>query len=156
MTRYIEAFSWTGSIGKFLATAIPEAPLLNVCSGREPFGEVSCDRFEPADVRADWTMLPFADSSFAAVFADPPWDATYKKDSALFIREALRIAPVCYLMGPWVYGAQWAALDRIWVRQLPGINTPIVIGRYCRVGAIPPVGVRFAAPSRRAGRAAAR
>lgn len=132
MTRYVEAFSWTATIARFLELHVPERPLLNVCSGRERFGDVTADLFEPADVRASWTSLPFADNAFAAVFADPPWDAEYKKDVAAFVREALRVAPVAYLMAPWIYGGRCALLSRVWVRQMPGVNRAVCLSRYER------------------------
>jgi hypothetical protein len=138
VTRYIEAFSWTGTIQRFLEAEIPERPLLNVCAGRTRWGDITLDRYEPAMVNGDWTCLPFANDSFGAVFADPPWDAPYKKQIAAFMREALRVAPVAYLMAPWIYGARWANLTRTWVRQLPGVNTPILLTRYRRIVA-PPV-----------------
>ena len=132
MTRYVESFSWTGTIEKFLAVNVPEKPLLNVCSGKEKFGDVTCDLYEPSDIKADWKKIPVADNSFAAVFADPPWNAGYKKDVAEFVMEALRIAPVAYLMAPWMYGSAKANLSRVWVRQFPGVNVPILITRYTR------------------------
>ena|SRR6266571_2983749 len=133
MTRYVPAFTWTKSIDRFLVEKITETPLLNVCSGRSRWGAITLDRYEPADVRAAWLALPFAANSFAAVFADPPWDAPYKKEVATFIREALRVAPVAYLMAPWIYGAAWAPLTEIWCRQMPGINTPVLLTRYERL-----------------------
>jgi hypothetical protein len=132
MTRYVEAFSWTGTIDRFLAENVTERPLLNVCSGKEPFGDVTMDKYEPADVKGDWKVLPFEDDSFAAVFADPPWNAGYKKDVADFVKEALRVAPVAYLMAPWLYGSAKAKLSRVWVRQFPGVNVPILLTRYER------------------------
>ena len=107
MTRYIEAFSWHGGIQRFLETVVTEGPLLNVCAGRSRWGAVTLDRYtppapaqialsEPASVRGTWTALPFAADSFGAVFADPPWDATYKPEVAAFVREALRVAPVAW------------------------------------------------------------
>src|SRR5690348_2141734 len=116
MTRYIEAFSWTGKIADFLKECVIESPLLNVCSGREPFGDVTADLYEPSDIRTDWTSLPFADNSFGAVFADPPWNAGYKSDASKFMKEALRIAPVAYLMSPWMVGASYAKFSKVWVR----------------------------------------
>lgn len=132
MTRYVEAFSWTGPIADFLVEHVSERPLLNVCSGRESFGDVTVDLYEPANVRASWTSLPFQDDSFEAVFADPPWNAGYKQDVRDFMREALRIAPVAYLMAPWTYGASWAQLTRVWVRQMPGVNNTVSLTRYER------------------------
>ena len=141
MTRYVEAFTWTGTIQKFLDEVVTERPLLNVCAGKTRWGDaVTMDRYEPADVHGTWTRLPFADNSFGAVFADPPWDAEYKTDVALFVREAVRLAPVAYLMAPWTYGASWLNLTRIWVRQMPGVNRTVSLTRYERRGDIPPPG----------------
>lgn len=132
MTRYIEAFTWTKTIQEFLDIVVKERPLLNVCSGKTAWGDVTMDLYEPADVKGDWKSLPFTDNSFGAVFADPPWDAEYKKDVAQFIREAMRVAPVCYLMAPWIYGGKLFPLTQCWIRQLPGVNRTISLSRYRR------------------------
>jgi hypothetical protein len=89
---------------------------------------------EPADVKADWRDLPFSDDSYGAVFADPPWNSGYKADVALFVREAMRVAPVAYLMAPWLYGGAAAPLSRVWVRQMPGVHAPVLLTRYERPG----------------------
>lgn len=132
MTRYVEAFTWTRSIDQFLREQVPEHPLLNVCAGRTQWGDVTLDRYEPAEVQGSWDALPFGDDSFAAVFADPPWNAGLKRDVAAFMREALRVAPVAYLMAPWIYGAAWAELTACWIRQMPGVNQTVSLTRYAR------------------------
>jgi len=132
MTRYIEAFSWTDSIDDFIRCNVVERPLLNVCSGRNPFGSVTMDKYEPADVQGEWSNLPFAGDSFAAVFADPPWNSSYKEQVSLFVNEALRVAPVAYMMAPWLFGSSRAYLAKVWVRHFPGVNTPILLTRYER------------------------
>jgi hypothetical protein len=132
VTRYIEAFSWTDTIQRFLNDVIVEKPLLNVCSGKTKWGDITMDLYEPANVKGSWLLLPFADNSFGAVFCDPPWNGAYKKDVAMFMREAMRIAPVAYLMAPWIYGGKTFPLTKCWVRQLPGVNNAIVLGRYER------------------------
>jgi hypothetical protein len=132
VTRYREAFAWTGSVDAFVRWTVTETPLLNVCSGRGTFGDVTLDLHEPADVVGSWTELPFERDSFGAVFADPPWDSGHKSEVAAFMREALRVAPVAYLMAPWLYGAAWADLTAVWYRQFPGIHQPILLSRYER------------------------
>jgi hypothetical protein len=132
VTRYIEAFSWAGTIQRFLDEVVAEKPLLNVCSGKTPWGDVTLDFYEPANVKGSWAELPFASDSFGAVFADPPWNAGYKADVSKFVNEALRIAPVAYLMAPWIYGGRKANLTATWVRQFPGVNTAVLLTRYQR------------------------
>lgn len=134
VTRYVEAFSWDGRVGAFLDTFVREAPVLHVCSGRSTWGDVTVDLYEPADVKADWRDLPFPDDSFGAVFADPPWNSGYKADVSAFVHEAMRIAPVAYLMAPWLYGGSAAPLSRVWVRQMPGVHSPVLITRHERPG----------------------
>jgi len=138
MTRYIKAFSWPKDIERFLKESIRERPLLNVCCGESLFGDVRMDKyndyslFAPPDVIGDMEELPFENDSFGAVFSDPPWYANYKQKSANFIKDALRVAPVVYLMSPWIYGSSNAKLTDCWVRQHPGINNAIVLARYER------------------------
>jgi hypothetical protein len=132
MTRYREAFSWSDTVAEFVKWHVSERPLLNVCSGRTPWGDVTLDLYEPADVQSDWTTLPYPDDSFAAVFADPPWDSSHKPAVAAYMREALRVAPVAYLMAPWLYGASWAPVSRVWYREFPGVHSPVLLSRYER------------------------
>jgi hypothetical protein len=132
MTRYVEAFTWTRTIDQFLREQVPERPLLNVCAGRTQWGDVTLDRYEPSDVRGNWNALPFGNDTFAAVFADPPWNAGLKTDVAAFVREALRLAPVAYLMAPWIYGGAKAQLTATWIRQMPGVNQIVALTRYQR------------------------
>lgn len=132
MTRYREAFTWTDSIDAFVKWHVPERPLLNVCAGRSDWGDITLDKYEAADVQADWTGLPFERDSFGAVFADPPWDSGHKEEVADYVREALRVAPVAYLMAPWLYCAAWAQITRVWYREFPGVHTPVLLSRYER------------------------
>ena len=74
MTRYIEAFSWTDSIDRFVREVVVERPILNVCAGTVDFGDMKADLYQPSDVRADMVSLPFGDDTFGCVFSDPPWD----------------------------------------------------------------------------------
>ena len=133
--KYVPAFSWHKSIGSFLEEIISEAPLLHVCSGRSDFGDVKVDRFiRPASpgVVADWNSLPFGNDSFSAVFADPPWNLGYMARCGDFCKEALRVAPIAYIMSPWLWVNEMARRTQIWVREFPGINVPILIVRYER------------------------
>lgn len=66
------------------------------------------------------------------MFSDPPWFAEEKAQCAAFMQEALRIAPVVYLMAPWLYGSSTAELTRVWVRHMPGVHAPVMVSRYER------------------------
>jgi hypothetical protein len=107
-----------------------------VCSGPvSDFGDIRVDRYIhplPPGVIADWTALPFGNNSFAAVFGDPPWNMAHMKSCADFCKEALRVAPVAYVMSPWLWVKENILRSSIWVREFPGINVPILIVRYER------------------------
>ena len=64
MTRYVEALTWTGTIMRFLEEQVRERPLLNACSGMTAWGDVTLDRFCPADISGDRGYLPFAGDKF--------------------------------------------------------------------------------------------
>ncbi len=134
--KYIQAFSWHKHIEHFLKTIVRETPLLNVCSGPiTKFGDVRVDQHVlpmPPGVIADWISLPFKDDCFGAVFADPPWNMAYMKPCADFCKEALRVAPIAYVMSPWLWVDSTAKRTQIWVREFPGVNVPILIVRYER------------------------
>jgi hypothetical protein len=141
MSRYIPAFSWPHSIERFLKEIITEKPILNVCSGDSYFGDAQLERYYfPKDwyltngmkVKGDARALPFKDDSFGAIFSDPPWNAGWKVTCGVFCNEALRVAPVLYLMSPWVWGTKRAPMTDAWVRDMRGINIPILITRYAR------------------------
>ena len=54
------------------------------------------------------------------------------KPCADFCKEALRVAPVAYVMSPWLWVKDGILRSKIWVREFPGINVPILIVRYQR------------------------
>ena len=132
MTKYIEGFSWTSTIERFLCEIIEERPLLHVCSGKSDFGDVTVDKYTKAEYNADMIDLPFVNDSFACVFCDPPWNNGMKKEVAKGMKEFIRVAPVVYLMSPLVWGSSKASMVKCWVRYFPGVNQAVVISKYIR------------------------
>lgn len=137
VTKYHPVFRWTAGVDDFVRFVVKERPILNVCSGQSAWGDVTLDKYEPADVAGEWTALPFEADSFGAVFADPPWNVGYKAEVRDYMREALRVAPVAYLMAPWLYGATWAPVTHVWYRWTAGVNSPVLISRYERSRQLP-------------------
>lgn len=114
---------------------IPERPLLHVCCNRDHFADINVD-IDPdvqpdvvADV-LDW--LPFDDDSFEAAFADFPWVESWRWNHKKAIREMLRVAPVAYVISPFLYGWKGCKPTNIMVSWRPGINHPILFVRYER------------------------
>jgi len=76
--------------------------------------------------------LPFEDDSFAATFADFPWVKDWMKNTSSALIEMLRVAPVAYIICPWLVGASYAHPESIFVSWRPGINHPILFVKYVR------------------------
>jgi hypothetical protein len=114
---------------------ITEEPLLHLFCNEDHFGTVNVDidpDFNP-DVVADVLQgLPFDDNEFAACFADFPWVNNWMKNTSIAIKEMLRVAPVAYVMSPWLYGASWCTPTEIKVSWRPGVNKPILFVKYVR------------------------
>ena len=122
-------------IGGKIEHTIPEKPLLHVCCNRDHFGDVNVDidpNVEP-DIVADVLQgLPFEDNEFAASFADFPWVESWRWNHKPAIRELLRVAPVAYVISPFLYGWKGCIPTSIMVSRRPGINHPILFVRYVR------------------------
>ena len=131
-----ELVSNTGFVeGGKIEHSISEKPLLHVCCNEDKFGCVNVDSdpsFNP-DIVADLLEgLPFEDDSFAASFADFPWVKNWMQNTSTALKEMLRVAPVAYVICPWVYGAKWCYPESIKVSWRPGVNPPILFIKYVR------------------------
>ena len=122
-------------IGGKIEHTITERPLLHVCCNRDHFAEVNVDidpNVEP-DVVADVLHgLPFNDNEFAAAFADFPWVESWRWHHKRAIRELLRVAPVAYVISPFLYGWKGCRPEDIMVSWRPGINHPVLFVKYVR------------------------
>ena len=95
-------------------------------------GDVTMDAYVWADVRGDIRKMPFKNDSFAACFADYPWKGNWRKNLALAIREMLRVAPIAYIMGPYLYGGSICRPTDIQIQWQPGVNPGLLFVRYER------------------------
>ncbi len=114
--------------------SIPEKPLLHVCVGNHHFGDVTLDSditVKPM-ILGDVRGLPFKDNSFAATYMDCPWTASWKKNVSDAMKELLRVAPIVYVLSPWIYGSHICNIDEIYVAWQPGVNQTLTFVRYGR------------------------
>lgn len=115
--------------------SICERPLLHACCNEDHFGDVNIDfRAEvKPDIVCDITkVLPFKDNEFASVFMDVPWINAWKWNLGKAIKESLRVAPIVYVISPWLYGWRGCYPESIEVSWRPGINNPILFVKYVR------------------------
>ena len=134
MTKWLVANPVSVQGGKIEHT-IPERPLLHCCCGEDEFGDVRVDiRSEVnPDVVCDVTKeLPFHNGKFAAAFADLPWIEAWRWLAARAIKQMLRVAPIVYIICPWLYGARTCYPESINISWRPGINHPILFVKYIR------------------------
>ena len=144
MTTWLEGTPYPDSLvanptGAKIEHGIPEHPLLHVCCNTDHFGDVNVDADPGAnpDVLADVLEgLPFPDDSFAACFADLPWVKDWMHNTSVALKEMLRVAPVVYLMCPWVVGGSYCRPESIHVCWKPGIHYPILFIKYVRAGGV--------------------
>ena len=118
---------------------ISERPLLHIGCNKDHFGtlNIDADPQHKPDLVCDFLTdhkLFFRDDEFAACFWDFPWVGNWKQNSSFAIKAMLRVAPVAYVMSPWLYGASWCKPTDIKVSWRPGVNKPILFVRYERNG----------------------
>ncbi len=134
MTKWLIANTDT-VMGGPIEHLISERPLLHACCNKDHFGDVNID-IRP-EVKPDYVCdvtkeLPFKDNEFAAAFADLPWIEKFRWDAARAIKQMLRVAPIVYIISPWLYGARTCYPETIEVSWRPGINHPILFVKYIR------------------------
>ena len=134
MTKWLIANTVNVKGGK-IEHQIPEKPLLHACCGDDHFGDVNIDI--RSEVKPDFVCdvtkeLPFKENEFAAAFADFPWIEKWRWNAARAIKEMLRVAPIVYIISPWLYGAKTCYPDTINVSWRPGINHPILFVKYIK------------------------
>jgi len=114
---------------------IQERPLLHACCNEDHFGDVNID-IRP-EVKPDYVCdvtkeLPFKNDEFSAAFMDCSWKENWRWDCARAIKQLLRVAPIVYVISPWLYGARTCYPETIEVSWRPGINHPILFVKYIR------------------------
>jgi len=120
---------------KRIEDEITEFPLLHACCGKQNgFGTITLD-IDPdmhPTVIGDVRNLPFKSDSFAAAFMDCPWTAGWKKNISLTIKELLRVAPIVYVLSPWIYGSSICKITEIKIAWQPGVNQTLCFCKYER------------------------
>ena len=114
---------------------IVEENLLHIGCNKDKFGTVNVDadpQHNPDYVVNILEGLPFKNDEFDACFMDFPWVGHWMQNTSIAIKEMLRVAPVAYVMSPWLYGASWCKPTDIKVSWRPGVNKPILFVRYVR------------------------
>lgn len=114
---------------------IKERPLLHACCADDHFADVNID-IRP-EVKPDFVCdvtkkLPFKENEFAAAFADVPWVVSWRWNVARAIKQLLKVAPIVYIISPWLYGAKTCYPETINVSWRPGINHPILFVKYIK------------------------
>lgn len=134
MTKWLIA-NTDAVMGGPIEHLIPERPLLHCCCAEDHFGTVNVDirpEVNPDCVCDVTKELPFKDDEFAAVFADFPWIEKFRWHAARAMKHMLRVAPIVYIISPWLYGARTCYPESIQVSWRPGINHPILFVKYIR------------------------
>ncbi len=134
MTKWLTSEA-VNVLGGKIEHQIKERSLLHVCCAEDHFGTVNVD-IRP-EVKPDLVLdatkpLPFDYNGFASAFADLPWITKFRWDAARIIKNLLQVAPIVYIISPWLYGAKTCYPESIKVSWRPGINAPILFVKYIR------------------------
>jgi len=143
--RWRPAWKWPPETERFVAEILADCPrpILHVCAGSSPLGDVKADMFHPAaDVRADMYRLPFRDGSFGTVVADPPFplDGVSLPQRLAQFQEMGRVARrggVVLLHAPWLPSPTWGDLEGFWFRETSGHAfpmAPVIMSKWRVVG----------------------
>lgn len=111
---------------------------LHVCSGNSDVGDITvdADRDRDPDIQADMFDLPFQESTFDTVIADPPWHAIQKvgEKHQVFFELVRRVKPNGIIL--WnaltLPSSDQTELEKLWVRQDYEEGKASLIAKYRR------------------------
>lgn len=115
-----------------------EGRTLHVCCGESDLGDVTvdADSDRDPDVQADMMQLPFRESTFDTVIADPPWKTIHALGDKhkLFFELVLRTKPNGVIL--WnaytLPQSDQTKLEDVWVRQDFPEGKASIIAKYRR------------------------
>lgn len=130
--KWRPAWKWPKETATFIAGLLETAPkpVLHVCSGSSPLGDVRADMFHPgATVKADMYRLPFRTGAFGSALMDPPYplDGTSLPQRLAQFQELGRVVRkggLVMLHAPWLPSPTWADCEAVWFRETSGHAFP--------------------------------
>jgi len=116
--KFTKAWAWPAEVEEFLQ-ARAKGFVIHVCNGSSHLGDLTLDKFMPADVIGDMYSLPIKTAMADTVICDPPWGIPrHKRHKLLFeLRRILKLGGCLLFNAPWLPRVPGLKLDEIWVSE---------------------------------------
>lgn len=116
--KFLKAWAWPAEVEDFLK-ARAEGFTVHVCNGSSQLGDLTIDKYMPADIIGDMYCLPIKTGVADTVICDPPWGIPrHIRHKLLFeLRRVLKLGGSLLLNAPWLPRVPGLELKDIWVSE---------------------------------------
>lgn len=116
--KFLKAWAWPAEVEEFLK-ARASGFTVHICNGSSHLGDLTIDKYMPADVAGDMYSLPIKTAIADTVICDPPWGIPrHKRHLLLFeLRRVLKLGGCLLFNAPWMPRVPGLQLEEIWVSE---------------------------------------
>lgn len=116
--KFIKSWAWPGEVEEFLKEHC-KGFTVHICNGSSQLGDLTLDRYMPADIIGDMYNLPLKTSIADTIICDPPWGIPrHTRHKLLFeLRRVLKSGGSLLFNAPWLPRAPGLQLKEIWVSE---------------------------------------
>ena len=114
----MKAWAWPAEVEDFLA-ARSRGFTIHICNGTSKLGDLTIDKYMPADIIGDMYRLPIKTGAADTVICDPPWGIPrHLRHKLLFeLRRVLKLGGSLLFNCPWMPRVPGLRLKEIWVSE---------------------------------------
>lgn len=116
--KFVKAWAWPGEVEDFLRERAIGFTI-HVCNGSSRLGDLTIDKFMPADIIGDMYNLPVKTAMANTIICDPPWGIPrHKRHKPIFeLRRILKLGGSLLFNAPWMPRVPGLQLNEIWVSE---------------------------------------
>lgn len=113
---FIKSWAWPGEVEEFLRQKAGGF-VIHVCNGASGLGDLTIDKYMPADIVGDMYNLPIRTGVADTVICDPPWGIARHMRMKLVceLRRILRVSGILLFNAPWLPHVPMLKLQEVWV-----------------------------------------
>jgi len=117
-SKFLKAWAWPGEVEEFLKVRA-KGFTIHVCNGSSQLGDLTIDKYMPADIVGDMYNLPFRTGIADTIICDPPWGIPrHVRHKLVFeLRRTLRLGGSLLFNAPWIPRIPGLELKEIWVSE---------------------------------------
>jgi len=114
--KFIKCWSWPGEVEAFLREQ-SRGFTIHVCNGSSNLGDVTIDKYMPADILGDMFALPIKTGVADTVICDPPWGIGRDKRMKFIceLRRILKVNGRLLFNAPWIPHVPGLKLLEVWI-----------------------------------------